>query len=118
MRATAARESGLGFAEARRADHSRVRPGEDRARRPLWSVGDPRSKNWRDPAGHHPISGAEWRVCGKVSELERPLGPAPSQAGARRWQNMWRRLTKEQRVQYIKTRGDRPPRPNSNHTRR
>jgi hypothetical protein len=71
-------------------------------------MGNPRAENWRDPAGTNPITGQAWRVCDMVGQLEALLGRVHSQAGAQRWQNLWNRLTKEQRGQYVQARGNRP----------
>jgi hypothetical protein len=75
-------------------------------------MGDPNAVNWRDPAGEHPVTRAEWRVCDMVGELEALLGRTRSRAGAQRWQNLWSRLSKEQRGQYIQARGEKPRRHN------
>jgi hypothetical protein len=73
-------------------------------------MGDPRAKNWHDPAGADPETGQPWRVCDMVAKLEQRLGRAHRGARVARWQDMWERLDDTQRNQYKQANGRRPGR--------
>lgn len=64
-----------------------------------------RPRNWLDPAGRDPTSGAELRVCDLVRQGEEILGASHNEERAIRWREWWNQLTKEQRGLYNRAQG-------------